>query len=115
MAKPLENLMNTIIETIMEAIQHEPWFAYINNGVSFTGIAINHKRLYEEIVEVQENPEILIEMEAKAVAKFGKKHNNQVASIIFKHVWGMVVYNTSSIIAIDKQIREHNDHPNKED
>ncbi|MCW8966147.1 MAG: hypothetical protein OQK82_05625, partial [Candidatus Pacearchaeota archaeon] len=64
---PLENLMNTTIETIIEAINHEPWFAFVNNGFAITGIAINHKALYQNIKEVQSNPSILEEMEKVAV------------------------------------------------
>lgn len=106
---PLENLMNVTIETIIEAINHEPWFAFVNNGFAITGIAINHKELYANIKDIQANPSALEDMEAIAVQKFGKKLNAQLASIIFRHVWGMIVYNTSSIISMEQQIREYND------
>ena len=107
MARPLENLMNAIIETIIEGIEREPWHAFINNGVAFTGVAMKNKQLIEEIKEVQLNPDLLVGMEERSVKKFGKKRSTAVASIVFKHVWGMIVYNTSSIIAIDMELREH--------
>lgn len=109
--KPLENLMDATIETIIEAIEHKPWHAFINNGVVFTGVAINHEELYAEILAVKENPSVLIEMEKRSVEKFGKKKSNRIASIIFRHVWAMIMYNLSSILEIAKELKELKESP----
>jgi len=108
MAKPLENLMNTTIETIIEAIEKKPWTAFINNTVAFTGVIINNKGLIEDIKKVQGSPTLITEMEERAVQRFGKKYENELVSKIFKMVWAAVVFNISTVIAIDEVVREHN-------
>ena len=110
--KPLENLLNTTIETIMEGIEHKPWTAFINNAVAFTGVMLNNQELVKEIKEVKDNPQYLENIERNIIQKFGKKYENELVGIIFRHVWGALIYNISTIIAITEEVKEWEDSKN---
>ncbi len=111
MAKPLENLMLTTIETIVEGVEKEPWTAFINNAASYTGVMLNYKGLVKDIAEVREEPSKLLAMEEQAIKKFGKNYENSLVSNIFKLIWSAVVYNISTTISIAELIEEHNSQP----
>lgn len=104
--RPLENLLNTTIETIMEGIEHKPWTAFINNAVAFTGVMLNNQQLIIEVREVKNNPQYLLDIEAGIINRFGKKYKSDLVALIFKHVWGALIYNISTIVAIVEEVQE---------
>jgi hypothetical protein len=112
--KPLEKLLNVTIETIMEGIEHKPWTAFINNAVAFTGVMLNNQQLIIEVREVKNNPQYLLDIETKIITKFGNKYESELVALIFKHVWGALIYNISTIVAIVEEVKEWEKHKNNE-
>lgn len=111
MGKPLKNLMNATIETIIEGIEREPWTAFINNTVAFTGVAFNYKELIEQIKETQANPSKLEELEKAAQQKWGKHYDNTLVHKMFQLIWAAVLYKVNTIIAVKELIEEYRDQP----
>lgn len=111
MGKPLERLMLTTIETIIEGIEKEPWTAFINNTFDFTSVMLNNKKLIVEIVEAKNDPNVMGQLEAKAVDKFGKRFSNSLVAKIFQLSWAALLFNVATVAEIDKVVREYNDQP----
>jgi len=106
MGKPLKNLMLATIETIIEGVEREPWTAFINNTVAFTGVAFNYKQLIEEIKETKANPQKLVELEQAAQKKWGKEYDNTLVQKMFQLIWASVLYKVNTIIAIKELVEE---------
>jgi hypothetical protein len=108
MRDPLEKLMLTTIETIIEGVEKKPWTAFINNTFAFTSVVFKYGELISKIEEAKNNPQYLEGLKQKANEKWGSKYKDGLVADIFDLIWAAMLYKVATIMEIHDLVVKHN-------
>jgi hypothetical protein len=105
--KVLTLLTETIVETIIEAVQKKAWTAFINNTFALSDVAFRNKALVRDFKAIEENPELLEQLKKDVLEHHKVKElEGDKAGRIFNVIWLAVIFNSKTILEVKGIIEE---------
>jgi len=109
--KQLDKFLSVSVETALEIAEKKKFFAFINNIFGFAAVVEDLPQLAKDTQYVNDNPELYTQIERDIIGKFGDKYGKTLVSIVFKHVFRMVLANVGGGFAMAEEIKEFNETP----
>lgn len=106
--KVLSKVLGVAMETAVEVIEKKKAFAFINNAFTIISVGGELKELGEEVKHIQQNPDLLVKLEAELLKKY-RKHENDIILKTCRKIYAAIIYNVSTGLSIGEDWREHNE------